>query len=416
MNFIIIIATLTASAFFSGIEIAFISANRLKIELDKKQGSFSGRILSYFVKNSAKFIGTLLLGNNLALVAYGIYMAFVLEPSISKFISNEALILLAQTVVSTLLVLITAEFIPKAIFRINPNRTLNLVSFLLVIVYVVLFVPTFITTGISKLFLKLFKVDISSSEQAFTKVDLDDYVRDINDRMDEKAEMENEMQILQNALDFDTIKVRDCMIPRTEILAFNIEDTIVDLRKKFIETGYSKILIFRDNIDNIIGYVHSFELFKKPEKIKQILLPISIVPEASLIEELLAQFTKQKRSIAVVVDEFGGTSGLITVEDIIEEIFGEIEDEHDVEELIERELDEGEFLFSARHEIDYINDTYKLKIEESDEYTTLAGFVLGQLEEIPQKGDSFFYKKYIIEITEVSDTKVEEVIIREAES
>ena len=279
-----------------------------------------------------------------------------------------------------------------------------------------LFLPALRSTLISTFFLKLFKVDISSSEQAFTTVDLDDYVRDINDRMDEKAEMENEMQILQNALECDTIKVRDCMVPRTEILAFDIEDSIVDLKNKFIETGYSKILIFRDNIDNIIGYVHSFELFKKPEEIKQILLPISIVPEASLIEELLTQFSKQKRSIAVVVDEFGGTSGLITVEDIIEEIFGEIEDEHDAEDLVEKELEPGEYLFSARHEINYINDKYKLGIEESDEYSTIAGFVLIQLEEIPQQGDSFFYKNFIVEITEVSDTKVEEVLIRASES
>ena len=261
MLIIIIIATLVASAFFSGIEIAFISANRLKIELDRKQGSASGKILSYFVRNSPNFISTLLLGNNLALVAYGIYMALALEPSISEYISNEAVILLVQTVLSTLIVLITAEFIPKAIFRINPNRTLNLVAFFLVIVYVILFVPTVITTWISKFFLKLFKVDISSSEQAFTKVDLDDYVRDINDRLDEKAEMENEIQILQNALDFDTIKVRDCMVPRTEILAFNIDGSIEELKEKFIETGYSKILIFKENIDNVIGYVHSFELF-----------------------------------------------------------------------------------------------------------------------------------------------------------
>jgi len=414
MIYIIIISTLFASAFFSGIEIAFISANRLKIELDKKQGALSGKILSYFVKNSAKFISTLLLGNNIALVVYGIFMAFALEPKISHLIQNEAVILLSQTIISTLIVLIIAEFLPKAIFRINPNRTLSLVSIFLVLIYIILFVPSYITTSISKLFLKLFKVDVSATEQAFTKIDLDDYVRDINDRMDEQADLENEIQILQNALDFNTIKVRDCMIPRTEILALNYSDSIEELKSKFIETGYSKILIYKDNIDNIIGYVHSFELFKKPKNIKQILLPISIVPEASLVEDVLAQFTKQKRSIAVVVDEFGGTSGLITVEDIIEEIFGEIEDEHDADELIEKELAQGEYLFSARLEMDYINDKYNLNIDENDEYTTLAGFVLNQLEEIPQKGDSFFYKNYIFEITQVSDTKIEEVLIKES--
>jgi len=412
MLVIIIISTLLASAFFSGTEIAFISANRLKIELDKNQGAISGKILSYFVKNSSKFISTLLLGNNIALVVYGIYMAIALEPSIQMLISNEAAVLLIQTILSTLLVLITAEFLPKAIFRINPNRTLSLISVLLVIIYILLFIPTLITTTISKLFLKLFKIDVSTSDQAFTKVDLDDYVRDINDRMGYQSDMENEIQILQNALEFDTIKVRDCMVPRTEILALNITDPIADLKAKFVETGYSKILIYRDNIDNIIGYVHSFELFKKPQEIKQILLPISIVAEATLIEDLLKQFTQQKRSIAVVVDEFGGTSGLITVEDIIEEIFGEIVDEHDDIGLSEAQISDDTFIFSARHEIDYINEKYNLNIEESDEFTTLAGFVLDQLEDIPQKGASFRYKSYYIEITEVSDNKIEQIKIK----
>ena len=412
VNLIIIISTLVASAFFSGVEIAFVSANRLKIELDKNQGFLSGKILSYFVKNESKFISTLLLGNNISLVVYGIYMAIVLEPSIKSIIGNEAVILLTQTIISTLIVLITAEFLPKAIFRINPNRTLSMVSIILVIVYVLLFIPTFITTLISRLFLKLFKIDISSTEQAFTKIDLDDYVRDVNDRMDGEAEMDNELLILQNALEFNTIKVRDCMIPRTEMLALNIEDSIDKLKESFIETGYSKILIFRNNIDNVIGYVHSFELFKKPSKIKNILLPISIVSEASLIEDVMAQFNKKKRSMAVVVDEFGGTSGLITVEDIIEEIFGEIEDEHDSTDLVEKEISEKEYVFSARHEIDYINDKFRLSIEESEEYTTLSGYILNQLEEIPKKGDSFIHKGYEFEILNVSSTRVEEVLIR----
>lgn len=412
VNLIIIISTLLASAFFSGVEIAFVSANRLKIELDKNQGFFSGKILAYFVKNESKFISTLLLGNNIALVVYGIYMAIVLEPAIKGIVDNEVFILFIQTIFSTLIVLITAEFLPKAIFRINPNRTLSMVSILLVLIYVLLFIPTFITTLISRLFLKLFNIDVSSSQQAFTKIDLDDYVRDVNDRMDGEAEMDNELIILQNALEFDTIKVRDCMVPRTEILALNIEDSIENLTTKFVDTGYSKILIYRKNIDHVIGYVHSFELFKKPTKIKNILLPISIVSEASLIEDVMAQFNKKKRSMAVVVDEFGGTSGLITVEDIIEEIFGEIEDEHDSIDLVEEELATGEYIFSARQEIDYINDKFKLTIEESVEYTTLSGFILSQLEEIPTKGDSFIYKNYEFEIRNVSNNKVEEVLIR----
>lgn len=410
-NLIIIITTLFASAFFSGIEIAFISASRLKIELDKNQGALSGKILSFFVRNSSRFISTLLLGNNASLVIYGIYMALAIEPKIQQYVVNEAAVLLIQTILSTLIVLITAEFLPKAIFRINPNRTLNFFSIILVVIYVVFYIPTLITTTISKIILKVFKVDISATEQAFTMVDLDDYVRDLNDRMEDQAEMENEIQILQNALEFNKVKARDCMVPRTEIAAMNIEDDLSSLRDMFIETGLSKILIYRDNIDNIIGYVHSFELFKKPETIKQILLPISIVPEASLVQVLLEQFAKQKRSIAVVVDEFGGTSGLITVEDIIEEIFGEIEDEHDSEELIELKINDQKYHFSARHEISYINDKYGFDIEESEEYSTLSGFVVNELEEIPQRGDSFSHKNYEIIIEKVSDTRVEEIIL-----
>lgn len=276
----------------------------------------------------------------------------------------------------------------------------------------VLYVPTFITTTLSNLILRVFKVDVSNSEQAFTKVDLDDYVRDINERMEEEAEMENEIQILQNALEFNSIKVRDCMIPRTEILALNIDDPIELLVEKFLETGYSKILIYRDSIDNVIGYAHSFELFKKPKQIKNILLPISIVPEALLVKDLLEQFTKQQRTIAVVVDEFGGTSGLITVEDIIEEIFGEIEDEHDGEDLLEQILPNGDLYLSARHEISYINDQYDLDIEEGDDYNTLAGFVLNQMEEIPTEGESFSYKKYKFIVKKVSHTRIEELLIK----
>ncbi|MFK8039627.1 MAG: hemolysin family protein [Crocinitomicaceae bacterium] len=404
---IIIIATLLASAFFSGMEIAFISANRLKIELAKNNGSFNGKLLSFFVNNESRFISTMLLGNNIALVVYGIYMAKALAPYIVELYDNQAFILIFQTIISTLLVLVTAEFLPKAIFRINPNRSLSIFSFILFVVYWVLIVPTMITTYISKLFLKLFGVNIENTKQAFTKVDLDDYVKDITERMEDEFEMDNEIQILQNALDFSTTKARDCMIPRTEITAVNVEISISELTEKFIETGYSKILVFRDSIDNIIGYVHSYELFKRPESLKQILLPISIVPEAILVKVLLEQFTRQKRSVAVVVDEFGGTSGMITVEDIIEEIFGEIEDEHDSDVLTEKEIEEGIFLFSARLEIGALNDKYNLDFDEKDEYETLGGLIYNELEEIPEKGTRFEYKNYIISIVEVSSNKIE---------
>ncbi len=411
MMLIIIIATLMASAFFSGMEIAFISANRLKIELEKNNGSVSGRILSYFVNNESSFISTMLLGNNIALVVYGIYMAKALEPFIANIWPNQAFILVTQTIVSTIIVLITAEFLPKAIFRINPNRSLTIASFPLFLIYWVLIVPTFFTTLISKLFLRLFGVNIENTKQAFTKLDLDDYVKDISERMEEEFEMENEIQILQNALDFTNIKARDCMIPRTEITAVDIDVSVDELKAKFIETGYSKILVYRDSIDNIIGYVHSYELFKKPEFLKQILLPISIVPEAILVKNLLKQFTKEKRSVALVVDEFGGTSGLITVEDIIEEIFGEIVDEHDADEILDKQIADNAYLFSARIEISALNDKYHFAFEEKDEYETLGGFVFSELEEIPSKGTEFEYKHYTLSIEEVSSNKIEIVKI-----
>ncbi|MCB9223825.1 MAG: hemolysin family protein [Crocinitomicaceae bacterium] len=409
---LIIIIMLSFSAFFSGMEIAFVTANRLKIELDRQQGAFSGRILSYFVKNTPSFISAMLLGNNASLVIYGIYMAILLQGPLEMISESDAFIIPAQTVLSTLLVLITAEFLPKALFRINPNRTLKVGAVPLFIIYWVFYIPTFITMFISKLFLRLMKVDVSASEQAFTKVDLDHYVRDINERMEEQAEMENEIQILQNALEFNSVKARDCMIPRTDIIALNIDDSVEVLNNLFITSGLSKVIIYRDNIDNIIGYIHIHEMFSKPETIKQVLLPIFIIPEAMLVKDLLQQFTKQKRSMAVVVDEFGGTSGIITVEDIIEEIFGEIEDEHDVEEDVEQKIDENTYLFSGRLEIDYLKEEYHIPLVESSEYDTLAGFVINKLEEIPKLNTVLETDDMVLTVMDVSDTKIDLIKIK----
>lgn len=406
-TYLIIAITLLCSAFFSGMEIAFVSANRLKIELDKNRGTTPGRILAFFVKNSSNFISTMLLGNNIALVVYGIYMAILLEPKIASLVgSNEAVILLIQTIVSTLIVLLTAEFLPKAIFRINPNGILNVAAIPLLIIYWTFYVGVLIVMWFSNLFLRIMKADAEDSQQAFTKVDLDHYVRDLSDRIEEDAHMENEIQILHNALEFSSIKARDCLVPRTEIVACNIEDSIEELRQKFISTGLSKILIYRDSIDNIIGYVHAYELFNKPDHIKNIMLPIGVVPEAILAKELLEQFSKNKRSIVVVVDEFGGTSGLITVEDIIEEIFGEIEDEHDHEDATEEQLDENTYVFSGRMEIDYLTQQYNIPLEEEDEYETLAGYVIYQLAEIPLVGEVVETEKLTLTVLEVLDSRI----------
>lgn len=408
---IIILVSLLFSAFFSGVEIAFVSSNKLKIELDRKQGLLTGHILNFFVKNTSSVISALLLGNNVALVIYGIYMAEVLEPVFNTFLTEPALILILQTVTSTILVLITGEFLPKAFFRVNPNRKLTMAALPLIFIYFILYIPTMLTMGLSQLFLRLFGVNTKLSPQNFTRIDLDHYVRDINERVSAKSELDNEIQILKNALEFSKIKARDCLVPRTEIEAVSLDETIDELRRRFIETGYSKIVVYKDSIDNIIGYVHAFELFHRPSNIKEILLPIFIVPEAALVKELLPKFTKNKRSIAVVVDEFGGTSGMITIEDIIEEIFGEIEDEHDVDESIEKQIEENIYLFSGRLEIDYLNKTYPLSIPESTEYETLAGFVLHQLEDLPKPDTIFETENLIVTVTAVADAKIESVKI-----
>ncbi|MGE0562397.1 MAG: hemolysin family protein [Flavobacteriales bacterium] len=412
ISLIYVLIAIFFSAFFSGMEIAFISANRLKIELEKKQGDFSAKILSGFIQKPASFIGAMLIGNNIALVVYSIMMSQLLEPYILVYTGSETVVLLMQTLISTLIVLFFAEFLPKALLRINPNFALKFAAIPLQIIYLILFPFTYITSKISNGILFLFKVDTSNSNLAFTKVDLEHFVMDIQERQESGEDIEHEIQIFKNALEFTDVKARECMIHRTEIIAMSIDDSIEELNRKFIETELSKILIYRDSIDNIIGYVHSIELFKKPESIKSILLPISIVPESMLASEILKQFINQRRSMAVVVDEFGGTSGVITTEDIIEEIFGEIDDEHDVEELVEKQIDENTYQFSAKTEIDYINDKYKLELPESEEYETLGGLIFYFHESIPEKDDKIFIKKFVLTINEVSNNKIELITLQ----
>ncbi len=405
---IIIFFTLVFSAFFSGTETAFISSNRLKVELDKSKGNFIGKILGTFYKDESRFIAMLLLGNNISLVIFGISAASLLNPIIQQWgVESQGAILLIQTVLSTLLVLITAEFLPKAIVQINPNFFLKYATFPAIIVYWILYIPNSLILFISKAFLRLLKVDQENSEKVFSKVDLEHYVQDINERIKEEEDFGNEMQILQNALDFSNIKARDCMIPRTEIIAIEIDDDIQKLKDLFVEEKLSKILIYRDSIDNIIGYVHSFAMFSQPDSIKQIMMPISFVPEAIPGKELLELFTKQSGNIAVVVDEYGGTAGLITIEDVIEEIFGEIKDEHDDEDLLEEQLSEDEWLFSSRLDIDYLNEKYHLDLPESEEYETLGGLIISELESIPDAGTVLVLDKYDIHIQQVSDRKIE---------
>tara|TARA_R110002049_G_scaffold242042_4_gene415870 strand:- start:4404 stop:5675 length:1272 start_codon:yes stop_codon:yes gene_type:complete len=405
----IILITLILSAFFSGMEIAFVTANKFKIELDTKQGDILSAILSKFLKHPSRFIGAMLVGNNIALVIYGIFMAQILEPVIGKYTANGSIILLVQTVISTIIILITAEFLPKTVFRINPNSILRFFALPIGLLYYVLLLPMFLIIGLSELILKyIFRMENVTENLNFGRIDLEHYLRDATDRIDEeKEEMDHEIQIFQNALDFSKVKARECMIPRTEIRAMEVDQSIEELRQVFIDTGFSKVLIYRDNIDNIIGYVHSFELFKRPESIKSILLPVLIIPQSMSANEILELFITQRKSVAVVVDEFGGTSGILTIEDVIEEIFGEIEDEHDKEELTEEIISDTEYLFSARLEIDYLNDTYKLDLPEGDTYETLAGLLISYHESIPKADTKCTIGEYELTVLKVSENRID---------
>lgn len=406
----VILITLIASAFFSGLEIAFITSNKLRIELESKQGNLNAKVLSYFSKYPTRYLGTMLLGNNIALVIFSIYMDEQLKPLFLHFISSKILILLLSTFISTMLILVTAEYLPKNIFRINPNKTLTLFAFPLTIVFGLLYPVVLITIGISEFILKkVFRVRIEKENTAFTMIDLDNYLREGTSAREKKAEIDHEIQIFKNALDFSSVKARECMVPRTEIIALDVENGIEELKQRFIQTRLSKILIFSKTIDNIIGYVYSKELFKKPENIRSILLPVSVVPESMPASEVLTVFIQQHKSIAIVVDEFGGTSGMLTMEDVMEEIFGEIEDEHDKEEMIEKQISETEFIFSARLETDYINHKYHLRLPILDNFETISGLIMHYHESIPKVNEEIHIDSFVFTIISATRTRIEQV-------
>lgn len=417
----IIITTLILASFFSGMEIAFVSSNKFKIELDKKNGLFYAKLFSKFINQPQHFISSMLVGNNIVLVVYSIYMAEKLEPFIKSVIlkgyDNSSIIMIIQTILSTLLILFVAEFIPKVVFQINPNKTLRFFSIPGIIAYYILYPIVITTTSISSFILrKILKVNFSESKMVFEKVDLESFLEEATSNNEIGSEVNHEIQMFQNAMDFSKIKIRECMIPRTEIVAIEVTEDIQILKNKFIETELSRILIYRNSIDNIIGYVHSHEMFTNPEYIGTALLPIPIVPESMLASKMLTMFIQQRKSIALVVDEFGGTAGLITMEDIMEEIFGEINDEYDVDEYTEKKLSDTEFLFSGRLEIDYLNDKYGLNLPESEDYETLGGLIVSNYRSIPDINDIITIEKFKFTITEVSDTKINAVkltIVRE---
>ena len=408
---VLIVVTIMLAAFFSGMELAFISANKFKIEIDNKHGYLPGKILSGFTKFPSKFISAMLVGNSLVLVLYGTIMAKLLEPPMREYISSEVTVVLLQTLVSTILILVTGEFLPKALFRNHANTMLNIFAVPVYIIYKTLYPVVFITTAISEWVIKnIFRVHLKHEPQSFGRLDLHNYLNEATSTTGKEPEdIDTEIKIFQNALSFSDIKVRECMIPRTSIVAMDVDETVETLKNKFVETGLSKILVYSSNVDNIIGYAHSFELFKKPESIRAMIFPIANVPESMPAKELLRVFMQQHRSIAVVVDEFGGTAGMITIEDVVEEIFGEIEDEHDVDELVEAKISAKEFLFSARLEIDYLNHEYGLHLPAEDEYETLGGLILNHHESIPEKGEEIKIGKYLFTITVAGDSTIEQV-------
>jgi len=417
----VIILSLVFSAFFSGMEIAFISANKIHIEIEKKQEGFLAKILTLITEKPSKFIATMLIGNNIALVVYGLFMGEVLmEWFISMSSSSNSFVnllltdfsLLTQTVISTLVILLTAEFLPKVLFQIYSNTLLKVLALPAYIFYVLFGFLSWFVIKISDFILKTFlKTDGDEVQLSFSKIELGDYITEQMEAVEEEDEVDSEIQIFQNALEFSAVKAREVMIPRTEITAVELHETAKTLTKLFTETGYSKILIFKDTVDNIIGYVHSFELFKKPKTIKSILRPVELVPETMLIHDILNVLIKKHKSIAVVLDEYGGTSGIMTVEDIVEELFGEIEDEHDSTDLIEEQISETSYRLSARLDVDYLNENYKLELPDADEYETLGGLIVNGTGEIPEQDEEIIIENFRFTILEVSNTKIDLVML-----
>jgi CBS domain containing-hemolysin-like protein len=407
----IIILCLILSAFFSGMEIAFVSSNKIYLEIEKKQDDFISKILTKLTEKPSKFIATMLVGNNIAMVVYGFFMGDLLMNWFRNLgyhftdLSN----LLLQTSISTLIVLMTSEFLPKVFFQIYANSFIKIFALPAYFFYKLFYYFSSTLLGISDYVLKkFFKTEGDQITLSFSKVELGNYISEQMNAIDDHENIDSEIQIFQNALEFSGVKARDIMTPRTELVAVDLYSSVVELRELFIKTGYSKILVYHNTLDDIVGYIHSFELFKKPRTIKSVMIPVEFVPETVFIKDTMNLLTKKRKSVAVVLDEYGGTSGIITMEDIVEELFGEIEDEHDsVESLIENQLDKSTYLFSTRLDVEYLNEEYKLNIPESDSYSTLGGFIVDFSKEIPQKGSQITIGNFQFLIEEATNKKIE---------
>ena len=422
LDTLIIVLSLIFSAFFSGMEIAFVSSNKIHIEIEKKQRGFLSLLLTKITAKPSKFIATMLIGNNIALVVYGLYMGDVLVAWFSQHLPTDStlvyylfneLSLLTQTIISTLVILISAEFLPKVFFQSYANSLLKLLALPAFVFYILFSLFSDFVIWISDFVLKtFFKTKGDDVQLAFTKVDLGNYISEQMQSVEADDEVDSEIIIFQNALEFSEVKAREAMVPRTELTAIEIHDTIENLSKLFTQTGHSKIVVYKSTIDDILGYVHAFDLFKNPKTIKSMLMPIEFVPETMLAKDILNVLTKKHKSLAVVLDEYGGTSGILTVEDIVEELFGEIEDEHDSVALIEEQMDQLNFLFSARLEVDYLNETYKLQLPEHENYETLGGLIVHHTQEIPEQNQQISIDRFLFTIQEVSNTKIELIALK----
>ncbi len=405
----VILISLFFSAFFSGSEMAFLSSNKLLIELNRKKHPHLSRATDVFIQNPGLFISTILVGNNIALVVYGIYMGNLFEPVIGRYFNSDIVTLLLQTIFSTIIMLVTAEFLPKIIFRVNPTLSLNIISIPLFFFYTLFYPISKLTLLISNFFIrKVLKAPSPPKKKDLVigRLDLDNLITEHQENTKQEEGVPQEVRFLKNVLDFSSLKIRECTIPRTDIMAIEEEESLDTLRQRFIETGHSKILVFKGHIDNIIGYVHVSALFRQPQKLKNIISQISIVPETMTANKLLELFTQERRSIALVVDEFGGTSGIVTLEDILEEIFGEIDDEYDVSDLTEKNIDKHKYQFSGRLEVDYLNEKYQFELPETDEYETLAGMILYYNESIPKVGDVIQIERFSVKILEATTSKI----------
>ena len=409
LAFIITIVAIIFSGLFSGTEIAFIQSNKVRIEIDATKGGFINKIISKFNSNQDMFISTILVGNNIVLVVYGITISVILNPMLQQIYNNEAFILIANTIVSTGIILITGEFVPKTVFRINPNLMLKLFALPVSIIYVLLYPISLFISWISRQLMKLIGVkDEQVETSSITMDELDNYIQQTIDEQKGKEEVENEVKIFRNAIDFKDTHISDCMIPRNEIVAVDMETTTKEqLINTFVATGLSKIVVYKEDIDNVCGYIHVAELLDAEVEWKERIKPVVFTPETMLANKMMRRLMAEKKSMAIVVDEFGGTCGLVTLEDLVEEIFGEIEDEHDRQKLVERKIGENEYEFSGRVEIEHINEKFDLDIKESESYHTIAGYILDNLESLPSQGDVFELGDLKFTILNMSAARIE---------